>query len=131
MPAPVAATSLPRRRPAARRGRPSRHRTRHAPRRREGEALSAWKEAHNKSYKQTRGRIEPLFARMKTWKILRDCRLKGDSVYHAMLGIAPLHSLAPRRIDERSRTETDRPSIGHKIITGQAATRAVPLWASG
>ena len=28
------------------------------------------------------------FARMKTWKILRDCRLKGDGVRHAMLGIA-------------------------------------------
>lgn len=34
------------------------------------------------------------FARMKTWKILRDCRLKGDGVRHAMLGIARLHNLA-------------------------------------
>ncbi|MDH6546041.1 hypothetical protein M2162_000138 [Streptomyces sp. SAI-041] len=31
---------------------------------------------------------------MKTWKTLRDCRLKGDSVHHAMLGIARLHNLA-------------------------------------
>jgi hypothetical protein len=30
---------------------------------------------------------------MKTWKILRDCRLKGDGVHHAMLGIARLHNL--------------------------------------
>ena len=29
---------------------------------------------------------------MKTWKIL-DCRLKGDGVHHAMLGIARLHNL--------------------------------------
>ena len=33
-------------------------------------------------------------ARMKTWKILRDCRLKGDGVHHAMLGIAHLYKLA-------------------------------------
>ncbi|MDQ1051536.1 hypothetical protein QFZ76_009772 [Streptomyces sp. V4I2] len=30
---------------------------------------------------------------MKTWKILRDCRLKGDGVHHAMLGIARPHNL--------------------------------------
>jgi hypothetical protein len=30
---------------------------------------------------------------MKTWKILRDRRLKGDGVHHAMLGIARLHNL--------------------------------------
>ncbi|CAM3346174.1 hypothetical protein STSO111631_15150 [Stackebrandtia soli] len=27
------------------------------------------------------------------WRILRDCRLKGDGVHHAMLGIARLHNL--------------------------------------
>ncbi len=32
---------------------------------------------------------------MKTRKILRDCRLKGDGVHHAMLGIARLHNLTP------------------------------------
>jgi hypothetical protein len=31
---------------------------------------------------------------MKTWKILRDCRLEGDGVRHAVLGIARLHHLA-------------------------------------
>jgi hypothetical protein len=31
---------------------------------------------------------------MKTWKILRDCRLKGDGVRHAMLGIVRMHTLA-------------------------------------
>lgn len=33
---------------------------------------------------------------MKTWKTLRDCRLKGDGVHHAMLGITHLHNLARR-----------------------------------
>jgi hypothetical protein len=31
---------------------------------------------------------------MKTWKVLRDCRLRGDGVHHAVLGIARLHNLA-------------------------------------
>ncbi|MFB6632145.1 transposase [Streptomyces sp. NPDC056362] len=56
--------------------------------------LPAWKEEHNKSHKQVRARVVHVFARMKTWKILRDCRLKGDGVYHAMLGIARIHNLA-------------------------------------
>ncbi|MDQ0790381.1 hypothetical protein QFZ64_005878 [Streptomyces sp. B3I8] len=55
--------------------------------------LPAWKEQHNKSHKHVRARVEHVFARMKTWKILRDCRLKGDGVHHAMLGIARLHNL--------------------------------------
>ncbi|MET9386366.1 transposase [Streptomyces sp. NPDC002928] len=62
-------------------------------RRRKGEDLPDWKAAHNKSHKQVRARVEHVFARMKTWKILRDCRLKGDGVHHAMLGIARLHNL--------------------------------------
>ncbi|MFZ4234370.1 transposase family protein [Streptomyces murinus] len=63
-------------------------------RRGKGEGLPDWKEAHNKSHKQVRARAEHVFARMKTWKILRDCRLKGDGVHHAMRGIARLHNLA-------------------------------------
>ncbi|AKZ53297.1 transposase [Streptomyces ambofaciens ATCC 23877] len=57
-------------------------------RRRKAEELSDWKQAYNKSHKQVRARVEHLFARLKNWKILRDCRLKGDGVHHAMLGIA-------------------------------------------
>ncbi|REK91829.1 IS5/IS1182 family transposase [Streptomyces inhibens] len=58
-----------------------------------GGELCAWKREHNRSHKQVRARIEHVFARMKTWKILRDCRLKGDGVHHARLGIARLHNL--------------------------------------
>ncbi|MEW1860683.1 transposase [Streptomyces sp. NPDC088194] len=66
------------------------------PHRREpGQAeLPAWKEEHNASHRKVRARVEHVFARMKSWKILRDCRLKGDGVHHAMLGIARLHNLA-------------------------------------
>lgn len=66
-------------------------------RRRKGEELSDWKEEHNRSHKQVRARVEHVFARMKAWKILRDCRLKGDGVHTAMLGIARLHNLALTR----------------------------------
>ncbi|MEV6592372.1 transposase [Streptomyces acidicola] len=63
-------------------------------RREKGQAeLPAWKEEHNASHPNVRARVEHAFARMKTWKILRDCRLKGDGVHHAMLGIARLHNL--------------------------------------
>ncbi|WP_369356131.1 transposase [Streptomyces sp. cg2] len=62
-------------------------------RRRAGEELPDWKQQHNRSHKQVRARVEHAFARMKTWKILRDCRLKGNGVQHAMLGVARLHNL--------------------------------------
>lgn len=63
-------------------------------RRTSGKELPAWKEEHNRSHKRIRSRVEHTFARMKGWKILRDCRLKGDGVHHAMLGIARLYNLA-------------------------------------
>lgn len=56
--------------------------------------LPAWKEEHNRSHRKVRARVEHTFARMESWKILRDCRLKGDGVHHAILGIARLHNLA-------------------------------------
>ncbi|MFF7234634.1 transposase [Streptomyces sioyaensis] len=55
--------------------------------------LPAWKEEHNTSHRKGRARVEHAFARMKGWKTLRDCRLKGNGVQHAMLGIARLHNL--------------------------------------
>ncbi|MEE4599206.1 transposase [Streptomyces sp. DSM 41524] len=64
-------------------------------RRAKGQAeLPAWKQEHNRSHKQVRARVEHAFARMKGWKILRDCRLRGDGVHHAMCGIARLHNLS-------------------------------------
>ncbi|MFE7278655.1 transposase [Streptomyces sp. NPDC057623] len=65
-------------------------------RRAPGEELVAWKQQHNASHGRVRARVEHALARLKTWKILRDCRLKGEVVHHAMLGIARLHNLARR-----------------------------------
>ncbi|WP_433403831.1 transposase [Streptomyces sp. CA-146814] len=59
--------------------------------------LSGWKAEHNRAHKRIRARVEHTFARMKSWKILRDCRLKGNGVHYAMLGIAHLHNLATRQ----------------------------------
>ncbi|MFF4693797.1 transposase [Streptomyces sp. NPDC001307] len=55
--------------------------------------LPPWKEERNASHRKVRARVEHVFARMKSWKILRHCRLKGDGVHHAMLGIARLHNV--------------------------------------
>ncbi|MEU2624280.1 transposase [Streptomyces sp. NPDC007157] len=63
-------------------------------RRQKGRELPAWQEENNRSHKRVRARVEHTFARMKCWKILRDCRLKGDGVHYALLGIARLHNLA-------------------------------------
>lgn len=41
------------------------------------EELPDWTQAHNTSDKQARARVEHVFAHMKTWQILRDCRLKA------------------------------------------------------
>ncbi len=62
-------------------------------RRRAGEELPDRKQEHNRSHQQIRARVEHTFARMKTWTILRDGRLKGDGVRHAMLDVARLHNL--------------------------------------
>jgi hypothetical protein len=63
-------------------------------RRHKDEELPSWKEEHNASHRRVRARIEHAFARMTGWKILRDCRLRGDGVHHAMLGVARPHNLA-------------------------------------
>ncbi len=66
-------------------------------RRNKDEELPAWKEAwkeeHSASRRRFRARVEHTFARMKSWKIPRDCRLRDDSLHHAMLGVARLHHL--------------------------------------
>ncbi|MFS0694782.1 transposase [Streptomyces nitrosporeus] len=63
-------------------------------RRRKGEELPGWKQAHDKSRKRVRARVEHAFARMKTWKILHDRRLGGNGVHHATHGVARLYDLA-------------------------------------
>lgn len=55
--------------------------------------LSTWKDRDNTLHRKVRARIEHTFARMKTWKILRDCRRRGRGVYWATTGVTHLHNL--------------------------------------
>lgn len=67
-------------------------------RRRRGQTyLSPRQEAENTVHRRARARVEHALSRLKNWKILRDCRLKGNNVHQAMLGIARLHNLALTR----------------------------------
>ncbi|MBG6136534.1 transposase [Longispora fulva] len=64
-------------------------------RRRAGQVdLDPWREEHNASHRRVRARVEHVFARMKCWKILRDCRRRGDGVHLAALAVARMHNLA-------------------------------------
>lgn len=63
-------------------------------RRRGQEHLTPEQEADNAVHRRARARVEHVFSLMKNWKILRDCRLRGTGVHHAMLGVARLHNLA-------------------------------------
>jgi hypothetical protein len=63
-------------------------------RKRRGQShLGPQQEAENAVHRRARARAEHALSRLKNWKILRDCRLKGDGVHQAMLGIARLHNL--------------------------------------
>ncbi|MFE2186417.1 transposase [Streptomyces sp. NPDC059455] len=56
--------------------------------------LTPEQQADNAVHRRARARVEHAFSRMKTYKILRDCRLRGDGVHQAILGVARLHNLA-------------------------------------
>ena len=62
-------------------------------RKKKDESLVGWKEAHNASHRHVRARIEHTFAKLKVWKVLRDCRLRGEGSAEAMAGIARLYNL--------------------------------------
>lgn len=68
-------------------------------RRRKDEPLVEWKEAHNASHQRVRARIEHSFAKLKVWKVLRDCRLRGD-------GSATAVAASPGSTTSRLQAET-------------------------
>jgi hypothetical protein len=74
------------------------HRTAHpAPQQRGQERLSPQQEAENAVHRRARARVEHALSRLKNWKVLRDCRLKGNGVHLAMLGVARLYNMALSR----------------------------------
>lgn len=59
-----------------------------------GACLPAWKQAHNASHRRIRARAEHVFARMKNWKVLHDCRRRGTGLARATQAVALMHNLA-------------------------------------
>ncbi|MFB7057444.1 transposase [Streptomyces vinaceus] len=66
-------------------------------RRRAGRLLLRGQEEGNAEHRRVRARVEHTFARMKNWKILRDCRQKGDGLHHAVQAVATMHNLTLTR----------------------------------
>lgn len=62
--------------------------------RRGQERLRPVQEAENAAHRRAYARFEHALSRLENWKILRDCRLKGNGVHQAALGIARLHNMA-------------------------------------
>lgn len=60
-------------------------------RKRPGRPLLSGEEEDNAEHRKVRARIEHAFARMKHYKILRDCRQRGTGLHHAA---AHMHNLA-------------------------------------
>jgi hypothetical protein len=63
-------------------------------RKRPGRTLLKGEEEDNAAHRKVRARIEHTFARMKTYKILRDCRQRGDGLHHAVQAVAHMHNLS-------------------------------------
>lgn len=55
--------------------------------------LPDWKHDLNTTHKRVRARVEHALAHMKSWNILRNCRRKGDGVYHATRAVAQMRNL--------------------------------------
>jgi hypothetical protein len=63
-------------------------------RKRPGRALLPGEEEDNAEHRRVRARVEHTFARMKHYKILRDCRQRGSGLHHAVQAVAHMHNLA-------------------------------------
>ncbi|MEU4273193.1 transposase family protein [Streptomyces sp. NPDC026092] len=60
-----------------------------------GRDLLPGEEEDNAEHRRVRARVEHAFARMKHYKILRDCRQRGTGLHHAVQAVAHMHNLAP------------------------------------
>ncbi|MFD4359565.1 MULTISPECIES: IS5/IS1182 family transposase [Streptomyces] len=63
-------------------------------RKRPGRPLLPGEESDNAEHRRVRARVEHAFARMKHYKILRDCRQRGKGLHHAVQAVAMLHNHA-------------------------------------
>ncbi|GHI93750.1 hypothetical protein TPA0905_32210 [Streptomyces olivaceus] len=51
-------------------------------------------EEDNAQHRKVRARVEHPFSHLKNYKILRDCRQRGDGLHHAVQAVARMHNLA-------------------------------------
>ncbi|MFD0214307.1 transposase [Streptomyces hirsutus] len=63
-------------------------------RKRPGRPLLRGEEEDNAQHRKVRARVEHTFSWMKNYKILRDCRQRGDGLHHAVQVVARMHNLA-------------------------------------
>ncbi|MFI0263799.1 transposase family protein [Streptomyces sp. NPDC017056] len=63
-------------------------------RKRQGRPLLPGEEEDHAEHRKVRARVEHAFARVKNYKILRDCRQRGDGLHHAVQAVAHMHNLA-------------------------------------
>jgi hypothetical protein len=63
-------------------------------RKRPGLPLLKGEEEDNAAHRKVRARVEHVIGRMKNYKILRDCRQRGDGLHHAVQAVARMHNLA-------------------------------------
>ncbi|WP_225656252.1 transposase family protein [Streptomyces pseudogriseolus] len=62
-------------------------------RKRPGRPLLKGEEEDNAQHRKVRARVEHTFSRMKNYKILRDCRQRGNGLHHAAQAVARMHNL--------------------------------------
>lgn len=62
-------------------------------RKRPGRPLLKGEEEDNAQHRKVRARVEHTFFRMKNYKILRDCRQRGNGLHHAVQAVARMHNL--------------------------------------
>jgi hypothetical protein len=63
-------------------------------RKRPERSLLKGEEEDNAQHRRVRARVEHTFSRLKIYKILRDCRQRGDGLHHAVQAVARMHNLA-------------------------------------
>ncbi|WP_327351289.1 transposase family protein [Streptomyces sp. NBC_01304] len=63
-------------------------------RKRPRRSLLPGEEADNAAHRKVRARVEHVIGRMKNYKILRDCRQRGNGLHHAVQAVAHMHNLA-------------------------------------
>lgn len=62
-------------------------------RKRAGRPLLKGEEEDNAQHRKVRARVERTFSRMKNYRILRDCRQRGNGLHHAVQAVARMHNL--------------------------------------